>query len=126
MAREKAANRWRRVIGEQDASGQDVREFCSERGVRTSSFYWWRKRLGLNKSIDDGKRRTSVKGSGGFQRIDPSTVIEDGNRTFSAEKSPKAALERRCLILTPNGYRVEAGCGDADELRQVLAMLKTL
>ena len=36
---------WRKLIAEQEASGQTIRAFCQEQGVRDPSFYYWRKRL---------------------------------------------------------------------------------
>jgi hypothetical protein len=36
---------WSKLIVEQEASGQTVREFCRERGRGVYSFYRWRKRL---------------------------------------------------------------------------------
>ena len=36
---------WRKLIAEQEASGQKVRSFCRERGIGEHSFYRWRQRL---------------------------------------------------------------------------------
>ncbi len=36
---------WRKLIGEQEASGQKARPFCRERGIGEWSFYKWRSRL---------------------------------------------------------------------------------
>jgi hypothetical protein len=36
---------WQRIISEQEASGQSVREFCRQRVLKEHSFYMWRKRL---------------------------------------------------------------------------------
>jgi len=36
---------WRKLIAEQEASGETIRAFCKERGVGDHSFYFWRKRL---------------------------------------------------------------------------------
>ena len=36
---------WRKVIGEQGASGESVSAFCRGRGVSEPSFYAWRRRL---------------------------------------------------------------------------------
>jgi transposase-like protein len=33
------------VVAAQEASGQNVRQFCGKRGIGEHSFYWWRKRL---------------------------------------------------------------------------------
>jgi hypothetical protein len=122
MKKGKAANRWRRAIVEQGSSGQDVSVFCRERGIVSSSFYAWRKRLGLNEGVVDGRRRSAVNGTGGFQRIDPGAISDGGSGTSVAAP----AVGNGCVILTPNGYRVEAGCCDAPGLRQILAVLRTL
>lgn len=39
-------SRWSRLIAEQGESGETVGAFCRERGLATSQFYTWRKRLG--------------------------------------------------------------------------------
>ena len=36
---------WRKLIAEQQASGQKVLTFCRERGISQYSFYKWRQRL---------------------------------------------------------------------------------
>jgi transposase-like protein len=38
-------SRWIRLIAEQGESGETVGAFCQERGLTTSQFYTWRKRL---------------------------------------------------------------------------------
>lgn len=42
---------WNELIGEQEASGQDVPAFCQERGIQPNSFYRWRKRLQHNQPV---------------------------------------------------------------------------
>jgi hypothetical protein len=37
--------KWRGLISEQSQSGQTVRAFCHDRGLRDSLFYDWKKRL---------------------------------------------------------------------------------
>src|SRR5664280_3637420 len=37
--------KWRGLISEQSQSGQTVKAFCRDRGVRDSLFYDWKKRL---------------------------------------------------------------------------------
>ena len=37
--------KWRGLISEQSGSGQTIVAFCRERGLTTSQFYTWRKRL---------------------------------------------------------------------------------
>jgi transposase-like protein len=36
---------WSRLIAEQEASGQNVKPFCRERGIGEASFYYWRRRM---------------------------------------------------------------------------------
>ena len=126
MRRERAENRWRQRIGEHDRSGQKVAEFCRERGICACNFYGWRKRLGLNGTAGGKKRRTFSKGPGGFQRIEPGAVIKTGDSDVPVAGTLKSVNEIRCLILTPNGYRVDAGSCDLNGLRGVLEVLRTL
>jgi hypothetical protein len=36
---------WRQRIAEQESSGQTIRTYCGERGLKESAFYGWRGRL---------------------------------------------------------------------------------
>ena len=36
---------WRKLIAEQETSGETIRAFCERRGVGDHAFYYWRKRL---------------------------------------------------------------------------------
>jgi hypothetical protein len=42
---------WRKLIAEQEGSGQKVRPFCQERGIGEPSFYYWRKRLRKSETV---------------------------------------------------------------------------
>lgn len=42
---------WGKLIAEQEASGQNVRQFCGEQGIGEHSFYRWRKRLRENETV---------------------------------------------------------------------------
>lgn len=42
---------WRVVIGEQEASGRAIRDFCRERSLTEHSFYWWRQHLRKEKPM---------------------------------------------------------------------------
>jgi transposase-like protein len=37
--------KWRELVSEQSQSGQTVKAFCEDRGLRDSLFYDWKKRL---------------------------------------------------------------------------------
>jgi len=39
--------KWRGIIDEQRGSGQSVRAFCRSRGLHETSFYYWRREIGL-------------------------------------------------------------------------------
>jgi transposase-like protein len=43
--REQRRSYWRKLIAEQEASGQKARLFCREHGIGEWSFYKWRRRL---------------------------------------------------------------------------------
>ena len=42
---------WRVVIGEQEASGKAIRDFCRERNLTEHAFYWWRQHLRKEQSL---------------------------------------------------------------------------
>jgi transposase-like protein len=50
MTDEKREN-WSKLIAEQEASGQTIREFCKERGIGDQCFYYWRKRVRKSESV---------------------------------------------------------------------------
>lgn len=41
----KAYAKWRRLVSEQARSGKSVAEFCRKRGLHSSYFWTWKKRL---------------------------------------------------------------------------------
>ena len=45
VAKPEVRSRWSGLIAEQSQSGETVEAFCRERGLTTSMFYTWRKRL---------------------------------------------------------------------------------
>jgi putative transposase len=42
---------WSQLIAEQEASGQSLRAFCEERGIKPNRFYRWRKRLRQSQPV---------------------------------------------------------------------------
>jgi len=42
---------WRKLIAEQEASGQKARPFCRARGIGEYSFYKWRQRLRQSDTV---------------------------------------------------------------------------
>ena len=49
--REQRRKYWRKLIAEQEASGQKARPFCRERGIGEYSFYKWRRRLRQSDTV---------------------------------------------------------------------------
>jgi transposase-like protein len=91
---------WRKLIAEQEASGQKARPFCRERGIGEYSFYKWRRRLRESETVR-------------FALIETAP---------GATASPVSALE---LVLR-NGERLRIGKEvDRATLRMVLEALRT-
>jgi transposase-like protein len=59
MRRRRSGPEWQRLIAEQEAGELSIDAFCAERGVTTSSFHAWRRRL----------RRAAGSGTGGFVEL---------------------------------------------------------
>lgn len=53
---------WRGVVQGQGGSGQSVREYCRQAGVKESAFYWWRRRLARRSETREAARSESVRG----------------------------------------------------------------
>lgn len=96
--REIRRNDWNELICEQEVSGQGVRAFCQERGIKPNSFYRWRKRLQQNQLVR-------------FALLEPKEEI--------AARAPW--LE----VIVASGDRLRVANGvDAATLRLVLDMLR--
>ena len=93
---------WRKLIAEQEASGQKVLPFCRARGIGEYSFYKWRKRL---------RQVTAARFA----------LVETKPAARSTVTSPESALE----IVLKNGERVRIGNQvEAATLRMVLEALR--
>ena len=40
---------WQRTIGDAARSGMSIREFCRQRRLRESQFYWWQRKLKMRQ-----------------------------------------------------------------------------
>jgi len=68
---------WRDAIAEADGSGQSVREFCRQRGLKENLFYSWRRELRVRDSEAIGRpgfvellRPAASNGAGVSIRVD--------------------------------------------------------
>ncbi len=103
------ARYWQEVLGEAARSGMSIREYCRRRRLKESQFYWWQRRLRLNRQEGAGLR-PGVNG----QAASFALVSEEGGAT-------DAGIE---LILT-GGRRLCIAKGvDEATLRTVLAALE--
>ncbi len=75
---------WEEVMRRWRESGQSVREFCRNEGVRESAFYFWRRELARHSQSTDGVR-------GSRPPVSPLTT---------ASRSPKRASSQRRSIPT--------------------------
>ena len=97
--------KWRGLISEQSQSGQTVKAFCLERGLRDSLFYDWKKRLREGEAA----KFVEVKVKGPCKQASPAP-------------GHGAAIELR--LSKERSLLVEPGF-DANHLRSLLAVLET-
>jgi transposase-like protein len=97
--------KWRELVSEQSQSGQTVRAFCLERGMRDSLFYDWKKRL---------------------REGDAAKFVEVKVKSSSEQRKPAPEHYPAIEIRLNNGRSllVEPGF-DASHLRSLLAVLET-
>jgi hypothetical protein len=96
---------WRKTIREAARSGLSTREFCRQRRLHESQFYWWQRRLGQRPAAQNRKPATA---SASFALVSEETGTGD------------AGIE---LVLA-GGRRLRIAKGvDEATLRSVLAAL---
>jgi transposase-like protein len=95
----KACAKWRRLVSEQARSGKSVTEFCRRRGLHSSYFFVWKKRL----------------------RETPAARFLEVKVTERASISSDSRIEVRL----PNGRSLVVERGfDANHLRALLAVVE--
>ncbi len=96
-------SRWSGLISEQSESGETVEAFCRERGLTTSQFYTWRKRL---------------RGSAAEQFLEVQVTKPAARPMLSVSGAIEVRLAEGRRILVEPGF-------DAEHLRAVVAALET-
>jgi hypothetical protein len=98
-------SKWRELVSEQSQSGQTVRAFCHDRGLRDSLFYDWKKRIREGEAA---------------KFVEVKVKESSGRRDCVPERN------RAIEIRLNNGHSllVEPGF-DASHLRALLAVLET-
>ena len=97
--------KWRDLVSEQSQSGQTVRAFCHDRGLRDSLFYDWKKRVRESEPVQFVEARLKEPGE---------------QRKPAAEHCPAIEIrlhKGRSLLVEP-GF-------DANHLRALLVVLET-
>ena len=65
---------WRKTIREAARSGLSTREFCRQRQLHESQFYWWQRRLGARPAVQS---RKPAAGSASFALVSEETGTAD-------------------------------------------------
>ncbi len=99
------ARYWQTTIREAARSGLSIREFCRQRKLHESQFYWWQRRLSVARH---SKKRRAATGQASFALVSEEAGLAD------------AGIE---LVLT-GGRRLRIARGvDEPTLRAVLAVM---
>jgi hypothetical protein len=101
---------WRKTIGEAARSGLSIREFCRQRKLTVSHFYWWRGHLGM-----DVRKKWSRKSDGG-----------QSPASFALVSNDQAATDAGIELVLGDGRRLRIHKGvDGETLRAVLAAVES-
>jgi transposase-like protein len=101
---------WQRIVREAARSGLSIREFCRQRWIKESRFYWWQRRLQEERSL--GRRR-------------PPQVPDSETARFALVSDEPGALVAGLELVLANGRRLRISQGvDEATLRTVLASLE--
>src|SRR5215469_16989716 len=84
---------WQRTIGDAARSGMSIREFCRQRRLKESQFYWWQRKL---KASGKERSRSVVQDKAASFAL----VSEDGLEAHSYDVGSRKVPNQGC-------------CGDA-------------
>ena len=102
---------WQMAIQRWQCSGQSVRAFCQQEGLKESAFFFWRRELALHDravaaSPLSSPRRQSEKFAAG--RIDWSCGAFSAGRSGRGTRSAESGRHRNCFRLWTCGPRSAA------------------
>jgi len=99
---------WQRTIGEAARSGMSIREYCRQRHVKESQFYWWQRKL----KADRQERKLALGG--------------DGRASFALVSEEAGTMSVGLELVLRDGRRLRISKGVEEEsLRAVLAALES-
>ncbi|MGA3327811.1 MAG: hypothetical protein ABSF45_25405 [Terriglobia bacterium] len=100
---------WQKIIPEAVRSGISIREFCRQRRLKESQFYWWQRRLKAGRG-EGVRRRTGGQG---------------GVASFALVSDEAGATDAGIELVLGGGRRLRIRRGvDEATLRVVLAALE--
>jgi len=103
------ARYWQRTIREAARSGMSIREFCWQRRLKESQFYWWQHKLKV------GRQTLSIQGPGGNR--EPAS--------FALVSNEPEATDAGIELVLGDGRRLRIRKGvDEETLRAVLAAVE--
>jgi hypothetical protein len=92
---------WQRTIGDAARSGMSIREFCRQRHVKESQFYWWQRKLKAGRqernkpSVQDRAASFALVSEDGIEMpAGLELVLQDGRRLRISQEFRKRPCER--------------------------------
>lgn len=102
-------NEWRRLIHERQQSGQSVRAWCLQNGIRENSYYYWL-RIIREEALSEAENRSSA-----LVRVEPEKL---GVETVSPQPS--------CRSIVIRAHGVEAEFPSGTDIGILAAIAKAL
>ena len=103
------ARYWQHTIREAARSGMSIREFCRQRRLKESQFYWWQHKLKV------GRQTLSIRG--------PS--VNRGPASFALVSNEPEGTDGAIELVLGDGRRLRIRKGvDEETLRAVLAAVE--
>ena len=101
---------WQKIIPEAVRSGMSIREFCRQRRLKESQFYWWQRRLKAGQG----------------QRTQRRAAMQGGAASFALVSDEAGATDAGIELVLGDGRRLRIRRGvDEATLRAVLAALES-
>lgn len=107
VAAEYRLSQWMNVIQEQQCSGQNIKEFCQEKGISRHSYFYWRRKLRETACMELSKLQEKTGNvPNGWMQITQSQEIKStldievsGCRVTVDESTDAELLKKVCRIL---------------------------
>jgi hypothetical protein len=100
---------WAKVIREATRSGRSIREYCAQRKIKESQFYWWQRKL-------RERREDRILGQRGGRKVPGQAG------TFALVSDEPGQLDAGIELVLADGRRVRISRGvDEETLRTVLS-----